>query len=215
VRDQGLAGRNERERGSQMSESAPINVNTKRLRKEGAQTETGLVLSTIMITLYDIPTTQQELWSPNTWKTRYSLNYKKLPFRTEWVEYPDIASLYKKNGIPLVKTRQGKSVTTLPLIKDDTSGTPVFVAESFEIAKYLDKTYPDPTSRLVPEEANAAEKQAALPDEVFGTVLGPHLLGDPAQGYEEPAVEQGQSPTLCGSEGEGFVGSLWWNHIHR
>jgi Glutathione S-transferase, N-terminal domain len=99
-----------------------------------------------MVTLYDVPTTQQKPWSPNTWKTRYSLNYKGLPFRTEWVEYPDIAGIYCNNEPKVPPTeisKDGSPYYSLPLIKDDTSGTPVFVAESFEIAKYLDKTYPD------------------------------------------------------------------------
>ncbi|KAH6888848.1 hypothetical protein BKA70DRAFT_1330879 [Coprinopsis sp. MPI-PUGE-AT-0042] len=129
-----------------------------------------------MITLYDIPSTKNKPWSPNTWKVRYSLNYKNLPYRTEWVEYPDIARIYHTNNIPPAEIRpDGFKYYSLPLIRDDTSGTVVYVAESFQIAKYLDKTYPD-TPKLLPEGEEALKRQAAFPSEVIMKILGPAVL---------------------------------------
>lgn len=54
------------------------------------------------IILYDIPTKDKHprCWSLNPWKARMALNYKKLPYTTEWVEYPDIAPKFKQLGIP-------------------------------------------------------------------------------------------------------------------
>ncbi|KAH6888850.1 hypothetical protein BKA70DRAFT_1330882 [Coprinopsis sp. MPI-PUGE-AT-0042] len=125
-----------------------------------------------MITLYDIPSTKNKPWSPNTWKTRYSLNYKNLPYRTVWVEYPDIATIYRTNNIPPAEIRPGGfEYYSLPLIRDDTSGQIVYVAESFQIAKYLDKTYPD-TPRLIPDRQEAEKRQAAVPGMVFMKLLG-------------------------------------------
>lgn len=56
-----------------------------------------------------------------------ALNYKKLPYRTEWVEYPDIAPKFKELGIapntrdpkfeyscPAAKFPDGAYVRTLP-----------------------------------------------------------------------------------------------------
>ncbi|KAF9234159.1 hypothetical protein BU15DRAFT_52957, partial [Melanogaster broomeanus] len=103
------------------------------------------------IVLYDIPCTTPGLpWSPNTMKTRYCLGYKGLPFTTVWVDYPDIAGLLKSKGL---KT----NTYTLPAIEDPSTG--VVMADSFEIAKYLDKTYPE-TPQLLPPPALRMLEQA-------------------------------------------------------
>ncbi|KAG6832842.1 hypothetical protein H0H87_000196 [Tephrocybe sp. NHM501043] len=101
------------------------------------------------IVLYDIPSTVPgSAWSPNVWKTRYTLNYKGLAYRTEWVEYPDIESTCKQIGAPPTTTRDGRPLYTLPVIYDPSTGAAV--AESTQIAEYLDATYPD-TPTLLPE----------------------------------------------------------------
>ncbi|KAF8838242.1 hypothetical protein BDN67DRAFT_955338 [Paxillus ammoniavirescens] len=103
------------------------------------------------IVLYDIPCTTEGLpWSPSTMKTRYCLGYKGLSFTTVWVEFPDIADLLKSKGL---KT----NTYTLPAIEDPSTG--VVVADSIEIAKYLDRTYPE-TPKLLPPGALQLLKQA-------------------------------------------------------
>ncbi|KAF5349900.1 hypothetical protein D9757_012743 [Collybiopsis confluens] len=104
------------------------------------------------IIFYDIPLAEPEpniCWSPNTWKTRFCLNYKGLPYRTEWVEYPDIEGLCKKIGAaPTGVESDGVTPAyTLPVIYDPT--TKRAISESFNIALYLDATYPG-TPRLIP-----------------------------------------------------------------
>ncbi|KAF8990471.1 hypothetical protein BDQ17DRAFT_1313825 [Cyathus striatus] len=103
-----------------------------------------------MITFYDIPSALPiNAWSPNTWKTRYCLNFKGLEYKTEYVEYPDIEALSKKLGIPPTQYKpDGSPYYSLPAIYDSSTG--VAIAESMEIAKYLDKTYPD-SPKLIPE----------------------------------------------------------------
>ncbi|KAF9553715.1 hypothetical protein CPC08DRAFT_713510 [Agrocybe pediades] len=98
------------------------------------------------IILYDIPSNIAGVaWSPNTWKTRFCLNYKGLPYKTEWVEYPDIEAHCKKLGIkPTGKnfwTGGNDDLYTLPAIYD--ASTDTYIADSIPIAEYLDKTYPD------------------------------------------------------------------------
>ncbi|THU87741.1 hypothetical protein K435DRAFT_866989 [Dendrothele bispora CBS 962.96] len=40
------------------------------------------------IIFYDtIPSKSDILWSPNTWKVRYILNYKRIPYQTVMLEY--------------------------------------------------------------------------------------------------------------------------------
>lgn len=62
-------------------------------------------------------------------------------YRTEWVELPDVTSVRKSLGAPANRThRDGTPFYTLPIIKDISTGE--VVGDSFEIAQYLEKTYP-------------------------------------------------------------------------
>ena len=71
-----------------------------------------------------------------------------MPFKSEWVEYPDIVALYQKHGIPATEKKpDGSPHPTLPLIHDASTGR--FISDSLLIAKYLDDTYPD-TPKLFP-----------------------------------------------------------------
>jgi glutathione S-transferase len=94
------------------------------------------------IILYDIPSPHpNKAWSPNTWKTRYCLNYKGLHYRTEWVEYPDIKALYEHLGIEAKSFNEdGSPYHSLPVISDPSTGQ--IMSESFDIARYLDDQYP-------------------------------------------------------------------------
>jgi len=96
-----------------------------------------------MITLYDIPSTNPgNAWSPNLFKARMALLFKELPFKTEWVEYPDIGPRMKELGAEATaKWEDGSPRWTLPVIKDNATGK--VVADSWKIAMYLDDTYPD------------------------------------------------------------------------
>ncbi|KAG6840693.1 hypothetical protein C0991_005052 [Blastosporella zonata] len=102
------------------------------------------------IVLYDIPSNVPgSAWSPNVWKTRYTLNYKGLAYRTEWIEYPDIESTCKRIGAAPdpIHTRDGRPLYVLPVIYDPKTSTAV--SDSAQIAEYLDATYPD-TPRVLP-----------------------------------------------------------------
>ena len=80
--------------------------------------------------------------------SRYSLNFKGIPYKTEWVEYPDIEALYKKLGGKPTINQDGTAYYSLPLIHDISTGA--VVPESAQIAQYLDATYPY-TPKLFPQ----------------------------------------------------------------
>ncbi|KAF8346359.1 hypothetical protein F5887DRAFT_108851 [Amanita rubescens] len=95
------------------------------------------------IIFYDFPSkTVNAPWNPNTWKVRYTLNYKGIPFKTELLEYVDIEKVLKAKGVPPSTDKY-----TLPSIFDTSTG--IGVSESHRIAEYLDKTYPD-TPKVIP-----------------------------------------------------------------
>lgn len=80
---------------------------------------------------------------------------KDIPFKTEYVEYPDIESVCKKIGAkPTGAKADGTPFYTLPVIYD--SNTKTVVEDSLNIAKYLDKTYPN-TPRLFPHNTHVLQ----------------------------------------------------------
>lgn len=96
------------------------------------------------------------------------MNYKELPYRTEWVEYPDIADVSVKYGVAPTGTRaDGRPRYTLPMIYDPNTKTAV--AESAQIGKYLDITYPF-TPKLFQDGTHAL--QCAFID----GILGPQVI---------------------------------------
>lgn len=85
---------------------------------------------------------------------RYVLNSKKLPYKTLHVEYPDLAGISERAGIPPYGTWPD-GVTpfyTCPAITDDATGTAL--PDSYKIAEYLDKQYPD-TPKAIPPGTEA------------------------------------------------------------
>ncbi|KAB8336784.1 hypothetical protein FH972_021093 [Carpinus fangiana] len=95
------------------------------------------------IIFYDIASQQPlRTFAPNPWKTRQALNLKGVPYRTEWLEMPDIAPLREKLGVPANRTLpDGTPYHTLPVIQDLSTGE--IIGDSFEIALYLDRVYPE------------------------------------------------------------------------
>lgn len=83
------------------------------------------------------------------------MNFKGLPHKTEWVEYPDIEALGKRIGAkPTEKKPDGRDHYTLPIIQDPATGA--VVSDSLAIAKYLDATYPD-TPKVFPPRLDALQ----------------------------------------------------------
>lgn len=103
------------------------------------------------IILYDIPSQlpgKWKPWSPNTWNTRYALNFTGLPYKTEWVEYPDIKPHCDKIGASYSEIKpSGEPYYSLPIIHDP--NTNQTIVDSFKIALYLERQYPD-TPKLFP-----------------------------------------------------------------
>ncbi|KAL7928641.1 hypothetical protein V8C35DRAFT_325752 [Trichoderma chlorosporum] len=97
------------------------------------------------IVLYDIahkPPVAESCFSPNPWKSRLALNFKAVPHSTAWVGMPDIANVRRSLGETAGrKFADGTDFYTLPIIRDASTGATV--SDSFDIAVYLQRTYPD------------------------------------------------------------------------
>ncbi|KAF8630569.1 hypothetical protein AX17_005381 [Amanita inopinata Kibby_2008] len=108
------------------------------------------------IILYDFPSKViGGPWNPNTWRTRFTLNYKGIPYRTEWIQYTEIERVCKEKGIPPSTTKaDGSPSYTLPSIWDTEAN--VGVSDSHSIAVYLDKAFPD-KPRVIPPGTEALQ----------------------------------------------------------
>ena len=94
---------------------------------------------------YDItmrPPVKETCCSPNPWKSRYALNFKGIPYSTTWVDMPDIPKVRRELGVPATrKFADGTDFFTLPILSDPTTGSTL--GDSFDIAVYLQKNYPN------------------------------------------------------------------------
>lgn len=102
--------------------------------------------------------------------------FKGLPFRTEWVELPDIKQVCQKIGAPPTDIRpqlDGSGLHehyTAPFIYD--SNTKRAVSDSLLIAKYLDETYPDLPTLMPPGTEIAITLFNKYVDrQIFGTIF--------------------------------------------
>ncbi|KAJ1301074.1 hypothetical protein OPQ81_003492 [Rhizoctonia solani] len=95
------------------------------------------------IVFYDLADANGHSWSFNTYKTRLSLNFKGIPYRVEYISFPDIESRMAELGVSPISDTFPRY--TLPVIADpssDPNGKPTYVSDSFKIAVYLDEHYP-------------------------------------------------------------------------
>ncbi|KAJ7574798.1 hypothetical protein C8J56DRAFT_1058224 [Mycena floridula] len=102
--------------------------------------------STPVITLYDTPAGHSsQAWAPNVWRIRLILNYKRLRYRTIWLEFPDVEMTLRAIAAPPSAVRSDESpVYTLPVIVDATRNpsSPTIISNTNNIAEYLESTYP-------------------------------------------------------------------------
>ena len=124
------------------------------------------------IIFYDIASAPpHRTFAPNPWKTRFALNLKGVPYRTEPVDMPDITALRTKLGVPANRTHvDGTPYHTLPVVQDLSTNT--ILGDTFEIALYLDRTYPDAPMLFLPGTIGLTAAFNAQVDTLFTKFTG-------------------------------------------
>lgn len=111
-------------------------------------------MSSTTAILYDLPHKEPNshtCWSPNVWKTRLALNYKKIPYKTDFIEHPNIATKLSSLGItpnpppPAAHPGPQQSPYTLPAMRLP-DGT--YIQDSANIAPKLEEQCPEPSLHL-------------------------------------------------------------------
>ncbi|GLA38074.1 hypothetical protein AnigIFM63309_005072 [Aspergillus niger] len=96
------------------------------------------------MTYYDIamrPPVTRNAAAVNPWKARLALNFKNAPYSTTWVKLPEVSKVRRSLNLPACrKFADGSDFCTLPILSDPTTNS--LIGDSFDIALYLQKTYP-------------------------------------------------------------------------
>lgn len=87
------------------------------------------------------------------------------------MSYPDIAALWQKLGLSLLENEPNSTLPVISVPSKD-GGPPSVIADSFKIALFLDREYPD-TPRVLPP--NTVALQAAFVQHVLATTFVAHL----------------------------------------
>jgi glutathione S-transferase len=105
------------------------------------------------LVLYDISSPlQPRSYAPNPSKARLALGFKDVPFKINWVDIVDIPDVRKGLDCPATrKLDDGSDYYTLPMVQDPASGK--VLGDTFDIANYLDDTFPDSGGRLFPSDS--------------------------------------------------------------
>ncbi|KAF8630565.1 hypothetical protein AX17_005377 [Amanita inopinata Kibby_2008] len=88
-------------------------------------------------------------------RLKYTLNFKGVPYKTEWVNHTEVEPLFEEKSIPASTTwPDGRPRYTLPSILD--TDAKIGVTESQQIAEYLDKAFPN-TPKVIPPGTEALQ----------------------------------------------------------
>jgi len=131
------------------------------------------------------------------------LNYKRLPYRTTWVDFPDVESTLRSIGAPPSAIRNdGRPIFSLPVIVDPlrSPNSPAILSNANSIAEYLESAYP--ARPVFPEGSRALQTLFVhYIQEIFLKPLLPIMVPLSHQRLPEP------SQSHFGSHGHPTAGS--------
>ncbi|KAJ6114904.1 hypothetical protein N7486_000682 [Penicillium sp. IBT 16267x] len=107
------------------------------------------------VIVYDMVCTKKNVcFLPGVWSIRLMLSYKKVAFKTVFLEYSDIKTTLKGFGFSPVT---GEALEKLPAIKHVATNKCIMFSSS--IYKFLESTYPDPPLPICSQLGRAIEWQ--------------------------------------------------------
>lgn len=128
------------------------------------------------IVLFDLASKDgNKCWSLNPWKTRFVLNFKELPYTTEFLEYPDLQTRLSPH-LP------GADAYTSPTIAY-TDGS--YIADSRAIAAVLERDHPSPPLHL---DSEALQRLETLIPDLMSAVRGHYIPKIPVRLLNDASV---------------------------
>lgn len=90
-------------------------------------------------------TTRLDLWLTDIITARLALNYKNIPYQTQWVEYPDVAPTFKSFGIPPNSAELNPNAEySIPAARIEGK----YIMDSLSIAQNIEAIQPEPSLHL-------------------------------------------------------------------
>lgn len=168
------------------------------------------------IILVDLPSKGDKPigWSLNPWKARAALNYKKLPYKTEWIEYPDLAPKLSSYGVPKNEGPAAYTDYSAPAAKMPDGK---WIMDSRKIAEALDKLQPTPSLHM--DKGDVIDKVQATVLDLFGQLrpevmprIPPKLLNPrSAEYFEETRAKRFGMPLSELAKSDGAGEQAWKN----
>ena len=130
-----------------------------------------------------------------------ALNYKGIPYKTQWLEYPEIAPTFKALDIP---PNPERTPYTIPTIRIGDK----YVMDSRKIADELEKQYPSPPlhldSPMLPKVEEICSVRGGLAGllAVFAPKVPGAILNDASRPYWVAAREKQMGMSLADLEKE-------------
>ena len=135
------------------------------------------------------------------------LNYKSIPYKTTFLEYPSVAPTFQSLGIP--PNKEGTPYT-IPTIRDATGK---YIVDSRAIATELEKQYPEPSLHLDSPKLEKMEelfmKAITGLRAVFLPPVPRNLLREPSREYFERTREEKYGMPLARFEKEMGGDKAW------
>jgi glutathione S-transferase len=105
------------------------------------------------LVLYDISSPiQPRSYAPNPSKARLALSFKNVPFKSTFIDIPDIPEVRKGLKCPATrKLDDGSDYYTLPMLHDPSSDK--IIGDSFDMANYLEDNFPASGGCLFPKDS--------------------------------------------------------------
>ncbi|KAL7801847.1 hypothetical protein V8C43DRAFT_301814 [Trichoderma afarasin] len=164
------------------------------------------------VILYDNPSRfgAGTCWSPNVWKTRLLLNFKKIDYKTEWLHGPDIAPTLRSFGITAHIPGTQLADYTIPAVRLPDGS---YVMESLSIAQKLEALKPEPSAQVnhpVAKEVAQSRQRLII---CLAPVLDPRMprecLSGPTIAFHRQTRKKFYGMTLEELE-DGFGGREAW-----
>lgn len=134
------------------------------------------------IVLYDLLSRDPcRSWSLNPWKTRLLLNYKGIPYSTQWLQYPDITPTLK----PFVPPNEPGALApyTIPAVRLPDGQ---HIMDSFAIALHLEKLYPSPSLQV---DSPCVSKVTELIAKIMTALRPVYIPAEPRELLTPPSAE--------------------------
>lgn len=101
-----------------------------------------------------------------------ALNYKGIPYETQWTEYPDIEPLFKSFGIAPNAPGSASTPYSIPVVRMPDGR---YIMDSMKIAEALEEYQPSPSLHLASPRVKQAQQAVKLTVEALAPIAKPRV----------------------------------------